>query len=1436
MTKKLLSSIFSLLTFSLFAQLPQVQLGFSLGDGAGGRDEITDLVRDDAGNTYVLGKLRGALDVDPDSGVFVLAPLSTSDDIWVGKYFSDGALAWAFNIGNASIEEAFAIRLDGQGNIYICGYFVNTMDFDPSSSVFELTSTTPSNSDGFFAKYDNDGNFIWVRQIASSVTAFCGDLIIDQDEFIYLTGNFSGTGDLDPGPGQAIFTSTGNNDAFIAKYDINGNYIWGFLLQGSVLPCNGVSLGLTANRDLIASGIFQQTIDLDPSANTANVTSSGNYDVYLARYSPAGNFIWGFKIGGNQVDEVKRINIAPSGDILVAGLFSGTVDFDPSANSSSQSSNGNRDIFVASYSDSGNLNWVKTYGGSSNDEARSVYVDENNNIYVTGYFQNTADFNPGGSSTYTAVGGDIFVLSLSANGNYRWSFPAGGTGFDAGNVVFCHDDKLILGGVYANTVNFNPNGEPQTGSGDLANSFFAEYALSDGNFQNVTVFFDRNGGNDIAEAMAVDANNNIYLAGTFSGEVDFSRNNSLIINSSGATDAFLAKYSSTGLFNWAVRIGNTSIDNGNAVVVDQSGAVYFTGSFQGPVNLNPNGSPAEVTSNGQLDVFLCKYNTNGILEWGFSFGGNSADEGIDIKLDNQGNIVLGGVFRNNANFNPLGPEAANFTANQADAFIAKYNSSNGHLIWVKTFTGNNNEFIRRLVVNEQNEVYVGGNFNSNIDFNDGEPPVQSSNEFDAFLVKLNAGGEVIWKKIIGGQTNEEIRGIALDASNNIYLIGNFNNTMIFETALTTDTLISTGLFDIFIAKLNDNAEHQWAYSIGGNISDSGNNIFFFDDKFYITGNFRNDADFNPAGSPEILNTGGSLNAYLASYDTDAVLQQALLFEGSPGSTGLDLLVNNQHMYSCGSFSGVLDLQPGPAANRINSKGGSDIYFVRFGEGEPCEPIFASITEDVCNSFSINGQTFTQSGIYTQTLITLGGCDSVLTINLTIRNSSTASLVLSDCNSVTVNNQTYSESGNFTQTLINQSGCDSVINIQVTINEATEGFLEFTNCGPILVNNITYDESGIYTQTLMNQAGCDSLLNLDITINTPTEASIALSACETITVNGSTYAESGIYTQTLSNQAGCDSLLTLNITINAPTTFNLNASACAQYVLNGEVYTASGTYTQTLVNQAGCDSIIVLSLSIGGDVIEEVLNVSSCEAFTINEMTYEESGTYTQSFLSPDGCDSLLIINLVINEPTLLNLEQTSCGPFVLNGQLYVESGNYTQTLINLAGCDSTINLQLNIIDLNANVFQVENTLSALPDGLAYSWLNCLSNALVPSETNQSFTATESGQYAAIVSDGICTDTSECVNVTLTGIYALHTESAIRIYPNPGRGQYFVDADLQTTAYPLLIEVLDLKGALVEKYQINNIHEMIRLVANPGFYFCRITDASGAQTNVKLIHQ
>jgi trimeric autotransporter adhesin len=449
-----------------------------------------------------------------------------------------------------------------------------------------------------------------------------------------------------------------------------------------------------------------------------------------------------------------------------------------------------------------------------------------------------------------------------------------------------------------------------------------------------------------------------------------------------------------------------------------------------------------------------------------------------------------------------------------------------------------------------------------------------------------------------------------------------------------------------------------------------------------------------------------------------------------------------------------------------------------------QPTSSSVSDEACITYTWaqNGMTYVASGAYTDTIPNAAGCDSVITLNLTINNSTTATVNHTACQTYTwpINSTTYTTSGIHTATIPNAAGCDSVITLNLTIGGPSASLVPVTNCGPYVwaQTGLTYNTSGAYNDTIPNMYGCDSVITLSLTINQPTTATVPVTECTSYTwaQNGTTYTVSGMYNDTIPNAAGCDSVVTLNLTIVQPTTSTVTVSECTSYTWaqNGTTYTASGMYNDTIPNAAGCDSIITLNLTINS-VTTSTVTVSTCNP------------TYT----------------------------------WAQNGTVYNATGMYNDTITNAAGCDSVVTLNLTIAPFVATATDNGNATITASAGTTYQWINCTTNTAIAGATTQTFTATANGTYAAVVSNGTCSDTTNCVNITNVGIKE-NTISTISVHPNPTHDFVIVTMDDASA----VVEVMDVQGKLVQTTQIKSGDQIDLGAYERGVYTLRIKTESG----------
>jgi energy-converting hydrogenase Eha subunit C len=459
----------------------------------------------------------------------------------------------------------------------------------------------------------------------------------------------------------------------------------------------------------------------------------------------------------------------------------------------------------------------------------------------------------------------------------------------------------------------------------------------------------------------------------------------------------------------------------------------------------------------------------------------------------------------------------------------------------------------------------------------------------------------------------------------------------------------------------------------------------------------------------------------------------------------------------------------------------------------------------CGSYTWaqNGITYNASGQYLDTASNSVGCDSVITLNLTINNSSTGTETVTACNSYTSpsGNYNWTASGTYLDTILNSTGCDSVITTTLIINTATSSVQTVMSCDNYYwtVNNQTYIVSGSYMDTTINALGCDSIITLNLTINNSYASTVTQTACNTYTwpLNGVTYTISGNYSDTMVAVTGCDFIITLNLQINSSDSVVENVISCGSYLWSttGNLYTTSGSFQAMLSNTYGCDSVVTLNLVItlpSTDTIPMIV----CDSYqwVLNGNTYTMSGFYIDSLTSVSGCDSLIILDLTVNNSSAGTLTENSCGVYTApDGSLYTTSGQYTVIIPNSTGCDSVITVNLTVTNIDTTVTQQGFELTAVDTGYSYQWLDC-ENAMSPivGATSVSFIPSVNGSYAVEITDGVCLETSSCHKVTGVGVEEILL-SGIIVYPNPVYDELKVINERQLS---LEIRVLDLTGKQV----------------------------------------
>jgi hypothetical protein len=461
-------------------------------------------------------------------------------------------------------------------------------------------------------------NELWARTWGGSTADQAYGVALDGSGNVYVTGYFSGTVDFDPGTGEEISTSNGGEDIFLSKFDPSGNFLWANTWGGSDADQGyGVAVYDSGDVYVYVAGYFSGSVDFDPGAGEDIRDSDGSADVFLSQFDSSGNFLWADTWGGSTSDQGYGVAVDSSGNPYVTGSFSGTADFDPGSGEDSRTSNGGTDILLSGFDSAGNYLWADTWGGSASDQGRGVAVYSTGDVYVTGSFTGTVDFDPGAIVDSRDSNGstDVFLSQFDSIGNYFWADTWGGSAADQGNgvAVDASGNVFVTGGFswsWTGGVDFDP------GSGDDTRTSNGSYDIFLSKFDSLGNYFWADtwggGGSDTGYGVAVDSLGNLLVTGGFSwswfGDVDFDPGTGVDNRASeGSYDVYLSKFDSAGGYLWANTWGGAGSDQGYGVAVDEPGNTYVTGMYAETVDFDPGSVVDSHTSNGGSDVFLSKF-------------------------------------------------------------------------------------------------------------------------------------------------------------------------------------------------------------------------------------------------------------------------------------------------------------------------------------------------------------------------------------------------------------------------------------------------------------------------------------------------------------------------------------------------------------------------------------------------------------------------------------------------------------------------------------------------------------------------------------------------------------------------------------------------------------------------------------------------------------
>ena len=1173
---------------------------------------------------------------------------------YVNSHAQDVAFDWAKSItGNNTISNN-CITTDISGNVYVGGWMRDTVDFDPGPGYFPLICT--GNSAGFITKLDSSGNFIWAKiltGISGSGAAVIG-LTTDSLGKVYVTGGYSGKIDFNPDAGSINRTALGNNDIFIMRFAWTGTMDW-VNTFGSTGVDNGRSIKIDHAGDVIVGGEFNGVVDFDPSGNVHNLTSQGSLDGCIAKYDALGNYIWAHGFGGSSTDDVGGVYMDQNNNIYVGGRYRNTIDFDPGPGTISITSNGSNDGYLAKYNSAGNALWATTFGGIGGwDYVNDVTVDSSGNVFACGLFRDTVDFDPGaGVHNLMAFGTtDAVVYKLDSGGIFQWAANWGGTYAITNSIVCDNQGFVYVSGYMTGDSLF-------VGTGANTDTLLIEgaeaSALIKFNNSGSLVFAKQTvGGSDVGVSqITLTPENQLYMVGAFQDTCVIAPSEAAFpLISTGVHDGFILKFRPSCLKTYG------SVDTIVCGSYTGPSALYtwfMSGTYSDTLfNSNAHGCDSIIQIN--LTVDTATYDTispsvcNNYLSPDGAFYWDSTGVYIDTLTNHLG---CDSIITINLTILEKGRDTVSVAA------CDSYASPSGNYVW--TNSGTYSDTLSNGSANSCDSIVT-----INLTIN----PFTYDTIFPVVCGSYTApSGNYVWS--MSGNYNDTLPNA-----------NQFNCDSIITIDLTVnDTTMSSMVVSSCYDYTSPSGNHVW--STTGIYSDTlfnantqGCDSILLIDLTIDTTTFGTISPIvcapyaSPSGNHIYTTAGTFIDTIPNGNGCDSIITINLSF-GSPADT-----IN---VFACDDYTV-------PSGDETYNSSGT--YQDTIPSTQGCDSLITinltignhsadTLIITACDSYTIpsGNATHTNSGLYFDTLANAIGCDSLLVINLNIVNGTIGNLTVSECGSYTVpsGNYTYNSTGTYSDTISNQAGCDSIISINLTIHSPTGGTQTIQACDSFTVAGSTYYTSGTYSNTLQNSNGCDSLLTTILTISSSTVESDTVQVC----IGASyTYPDGTLeanvlnevtHTSQLVSQSNCDSVIHTTLTPHPVYLINENDTICS-----GESYTwpdgltetnisISQTYTSNLVSSVGCDSTINTNL--------EVVNLNPGISQDMDMLFYHEPvalGTTFEWFLCGPPMTPLLNTNSAIYVP-------------VVNG-LYAVSVSYAGCT-DTSGCASVTNVGLpKIID------------------------------------------------------------------------------------------------------------------------------------------------------------
>ncbi|HRH01891.1 MAG TPA: lamin tail domain-containing protein [Bacteroidia bacterium] len=1135
-----------------------------------------------------------------------------------------------------------------------------------------------------FAQLDFD----WANKIKNEQGGndFAQALTSDAAGNVLVTGVFSGTADLIYGADTALVSSNGGLDIYMAKFDTSGNLLWKKTMGGP-LDDYTYSIKTDSNGDIYISGTCSENADFDGGDDTTLIQINGPSNsgiIFLAKYSSLGDLIWvkgmssanGFGLG-------KDIEFAANGDVILAGNFKVTVDFDPSPavlNFSAISTN-YYDIFITRFTSNGDLVWAKQIGGNNYDEVKGMAIDASDNIYLTGYFMSTVDFDPGPAVTsFTApVNRKLFYLAkYSGLGDLVWVNYNPQNESEGGDIALESSGNLVVTGFF----------NVQFSIANAGNTFY-EFV----NTGNRTFVFRVTPSDSILWGDSYATIGNLSIASGRAGDIYISG-----YSNTNVWGISLNKISASGSLAWSQQMINTNDASSSQVCFTANNKIVHVGYYSNAIDFDPSPANNSLGSISQNSGFIAAYNESNGLVWLNGVRDDNTSYIINEKVienDYSGNILVGGSFQGNINANPTSNSMISLPASRIASYMVKYSPSGEHL-WMNYVRGSGSCAVKAMTFDKNNNLYVAGSFSLKAFFdpNGLNDTLTASGSDDIYIAKFDSLGNYKWAFNIGGNSATSGYDLAVKlkcVNDRIYLIGNFFGTVDFNPSATSNTLVSVGGVNDFVACYDTTGAYVFAYPFLGKLTDlhkSKSNHLLLCGTF----NGTRDLDFGPA----VYNVAppNTTGAFVARYDAQFNFVWATRIDGGPASPQQIRTDSLDNSYLVATSQSITNFYSTNSTFLTSGTFNTPLsyYFFKYDSVGIVQWVKSTVKSTTNEIVDIELDRLGNIYMVANFANTLDVDFDNGVVSLSPFSSSNADMYIA-C---------YTANGDFSYVKSNP----------------TFG-IELVNDLAIFDNNLSFYFTGGYSDGYnVNYAGIDKFISGRYLVNYNLSC---LNAAQIISTSNASNCGPG--SLTLAATASSGSINWYNTASSSTILFTGNSFTTPVLAASKTYYVEAAASTCNLARVPVTASIIAIPTITANNYV-------SCQPASFSLNAIPSAGTVNWYTNASGG--------------TLVGSGVPYVTPFLTaTTTYYAEADNN--------GCLSATRIPVTASVNSAPVATLtltDSTFTATPAGLSYQWLNCATDTVISNAFSNIYTPTVSGTYAAIVSQNGCADTTVCIPIQL----------------------------------------------------------------------------------------